>query len=100
MPGIVKKIAPKGSLAIHEEAWNAYPYCKTVLTNPDYMKDNFYVKIETIHLPDRGTSENVILQLTRFSDQYITYYRHIIYQLISFQSVKLFILILQMIMII
>jgi hypothetical protein len=59
VPGIVKKIAPKGSLAIHEEAWNAYPYCKTVLTNPDYMKDNFYVKVETIHLPDRGTTENV-----------------------------------------
>jgi hypothetical protein len=58
VPGIVKKIAPKGSLAIHEEAWNAYPYCKTVLTNPDYMKDNFYVKVETIHLPDRGTTEN------------------------------------------
>uniref|UniRef100_A0A1I8ALC9 Phosphatidylinositol transfer protein beta n=1 Tax=Steinernema glaseri TaxID=37863 RepID=A0A1I8ALC9_9BILA len=58
VPTIIRKIAPKGSLAIHEEAWNAYPYCKTVLTNPDYMKDNFYVKIETIHLPDRGTTEN------------------------------------------
>lgn len=59
VPPLLKKIAPKGSLAIHEEAWNAYPYCKTVLTNPDYMKDNFYVKVETIHLPDRGTTENV-----------------------------------------
>ncbi|KAK0417519.1 hypothetical protein QR680_013060 [Steinernema hermaphroditum] len=58
VPTIIRKIAPKGSLAIHEEAWNAYPYCKTVLTNPDYMKDNFFVKIETIHLPDRGTTEN------------------------------------------
>ncbi|KAE9421138.1 hypothetical protein Angca_008087 [Angiostrongylus cantonensis] len=58
VPTIIRKIAPKGSLAIHEEAWNAYPYCKTVLTNPDYMKSNFFVKIETIHLPDRGTSEN------------------------------------------
>jgi len=58
VPAIIRKIAPKGSLAIHEEAWNAYPYCKTVLTNPDYMKDNFFVKIETIHLPDRGTTEN------------------------------------------
>ncbi|VDM29258.1 unnamed protein product [Toxocara canis] len=26
--------------------------------NPDYMKDNFFVKIESIHLPDRGTTEN------------------------------------------
>lgn len=55
---MLRKIAPKGSLAIHEEAWNAYPYCKTVVTNPDYMKDNFYARIETIHLPDRGTTEN------------------------------------------
>ena len=23
---------------MHEEAWNAYPYCKTVLSNPGYMK--------------------------------------------------------------
>jgi hypothetical protein len=34
VPPIVRAIAPKGSLEIHEEAWNAYPYCKTVLTNP------------------------------------------------------------------
>ncbi|KAF1761399.1 hypothetical protein GCK72_009655 [Caenorhabditis remanei] len=58
VPALLRKIAPKGSLAIHEEAWNAYPYCKTVITNPDYMKENFYVKIETIHLPDSGTTEN------------------------------------------
>uniref|UniRef100_A0A915BKB4 Phosphatidylinositol transfer protein n=1 Tax=Parascaris univalens TaxID=6257 RepID=A0A915BKB4_PARUN len=58
VPSLIRKIAPKGSLAIHEEAWNAYPYCRTVLTNPDYMKENFFVKIESIHLPDRGTTEN------------------------------------------
>ncbi|KAK5984378.1 Phosphatidylinositol transfer protein alpha isoform [Trichostrongylus colubriformis] len=58
VPTIIRKIAPKGSLAIHEEAWNAYPYCKTVLTNPDYMKENFFIKIETMHLPDRGQTEN------------------------------------------
>ena len=34
VPGFVRLLAPKGSLEIHEEAWNAYPYCKTVLTNP------------------------------------------------------------------
>ena len=41
------------------KSWNAYPYCKTVLTNPDYMKANFIMKIESIHLPDKGTTENV-----------------------------------------
>lgn len=58
MPAFLRKIAPKGSLAIHEKAWNAYPYCRTELTNPDYMGDNFFVRIETLHLPDRGHTAN------------------------------------------
>lgn len=32
VPSLLRKVAPKGSLAIHEEAWNAYPYCRTILT--------------------------------------------------------------------
>ena len=59
VPTFVRLLAPKGSLEIHEEAWNAYPYCKTVLSNPGYMKDGFYIKIETYHVPDTGDSENV-----------------------------------------
>lgn len=47
-----------GSLEVHEEAWNAYPYCRTILTNPGYMKENFRLTIESLHLPDRGTTEN------------------------------------------
>eukprot|EP00105_Crassostrea_gigas_P018921 XP_011437181.1 PREDICTED: phosphatidylinositol transfer protein alpha isoform [Crassostrea gigas] len=59
VPAFIRLIAPKGSLEIHEKAWNAYPYCRTIVTNPDYMKENFYIKIETMHCPDRGTQENV-----------------------------------------
>ena len=59
VPGWIKMVAPKGSLEIHEEAWNAYPYCKTVLSNPGYMKGNFYIIVETYHLPDRGNQDNV-----------------------------------------
>ncbi|XP_074593634.1 phosphatidylinositol transfer protein vib [Brevipalpus obovatus] len=59
VPSFVKYIAPKGSLEIHEEAWNAYPYCKTVLTNPNYMKGNFKIIIESLHFPDNGNQENV-----------------------------------------
>ncbi|XP_064612187.1 LOW QUALITY PROTEIN: phosphatidylinositol transfer protein alpha isoform-like [Liolophura sinensis] len=58
VPTFMRLIAPKGSLTVHEEAWNAYPYCRTVITN-DYMKENFYLIIETMHYPDRGESENV-----------------------------------------
>ena len=58
LPAFLKLIAPTGSTEIHEEAWNAYPYCRTVLKNPGYMKDKFFISIETIHLPDRGTTDN------------------------------------------
>lgn len=58
VPSIVRWLAPSGSLEIHEEAWNAYPYCRTVVTNPGYMKEHFFIKIETMHLPDRGDTEN------------------------------------------
>lgn len=58
VPTVVKWIAPKGSLEILEEAWNAYPYCKTVLTNPGYMKKNFFIKVETYHIADRGETQN------------------------------------------
>ena len=32
VPSVVRIVAPKGALAVHEEAWNAYPYCKTIIT--------------------------------------------------------------------
>ena len=44
VPSWIKMIAPKGSMEIHEEAWNAYPYCKTVLSNPGYMKVKILVE--------------------------------------------------------
>ncbi|XP_018333712.1 phosphatidylinositol transfer protein alpha isoform [Agrilus planipennis] len=59
VPTFIRYLAPKGSLEIHEEAWNAYPYCKTVITNPGYMKENFVICIESLHLPDKGDKENV-----------------------------------------
>lgn len=58
VPGFIRVLFSDSSLSMHEEAWNAYPYCKTVLTNP-YMKENMIIDISTLHLPDRGESENV-----------------------------------------
>jgi len=58
VPSWVRLIFKDSSLSMHEEAWNAYPYCKTVLTNP-YMKENMIIDIATLHVPDRGESENV-----------------------------------------
>nr|XP_057936706.1 phosphatidylinositol transfer protein alpha isoform-like [Doryrhamphus excisus] len=58
VPAFVRLMAPKGALEIHEKAWNAYPYCKTVLSNA-YMKDKFMIQIETWHKPDMGEQDNV-----------------------------------------
>ncbi|OCT58315.1 hypothetical protein XELAEV_18002253mg [Xenopus laevis] len=66
VPSFVKMLAPEGSLVFHEKAWNAYPYCRTMvlvinlfLSQNEYMKDDFFVKIETWHKPDFGEQENV-----------------------------------------
>ncbi|KAJ7416125.1 Tetratricopeptide repeat protein 28 [Willisornis vidua] len=62
VPGFVRMIAPEGSLVFHEKAWNAYPYCRTskgAVSLNEYMKDDFFIKIETWHKPDLGTTENV-----------------------------------------
>lgn len=59
VPSFIRLLAPKGSLEVHEEAWNAYPYCRTVITNPNFMKDKFVVIIETLHSNDRGDKHNV-----------------------------------------
>ncbi|GFO41174.1 phosphatidylinositol transfer protein alpha isoform [Plakobranchus ocellatus] len=59
VPTFIRILAPKGSLEIHEKAWNAYPYCRTVITNPSYMGDKFYVIIESFHAPDNGNTPNI-----------------------------------------
>lgn len=59
VPKAVKMLAPKGSLEFQEEAWNAYPYCKTVVTNPEYMGKGMEVSIESWYKEDFGELENV-----------------------------------------
>ncbi|VDP37381.1 unnamed protein product [Schistosoma mattheei] len=59
VPGYVRLLAPKGSLEIDEKAWNAYPYCRTVLQNPKYMQDNFTLMIESMHIQDKVNIENI-----------------------------------------
>jgi len=59
VPAYVRMLAPNGALVLNEEAWNGYPYCKTILTN-EYMKDNFKIVLESMHLPDTGNTENAL----------------------------------------
>lgn len=58
VPGFIRLVAPKGSLEIHEKAWNAYPFCRTEYTN-EYMKENFFILIDTWHKPGNKDIENV-----------------------------------------
>lgn len=51
LPGIVRTLAPSSALKLNEVAWNAYPYCRTVLTN-SFLGDSFSVKIESLHSSD------------------------------------------------
>jgi len=60
LPGILQKVMPTGSSTFHEKSWNSFPHCRTVITNPDYMKDNFEVVITTINKAyDLADSDNV-----------------------------------------
>lgn len=60
VPGFIAAVVPRESLVLVEEAWNAYPYCKTVITNGYLAKTKFRIVIESVHLPDRGTTENAL----------------------------------------
>jgi len=59
LPRIISAmVKDERKLDIYEEAWNAFPYCRTIITNPHYMKDGFSIKIESLHLNDNGNTEN------------------------------------------
>ncbi|XP_014294275.1 phosphatidylinositol transfer protein alpha isoform [Halyomorpha halys] len=61
LPTFIRLLFDSNSMDIHEESWNAYPYCRTIVTNPGYMKDNFSIIIESIHENGRGINENAHL---------------------------------------
>ncbi|CAI5953928.1 unnamed protein product [Closterium sp. NIES-64] len=57
-PAWLRALAPHGALCLEEQNWNAYPRSKTVLKCPYLTK--FSITIESIHLADRGDSENAL----------------------------------------
>lgn len=58
LPAWLVSIIPKKALMLEEKAWNAYPYCMTILTSHYFTK--FKLQIETMHISDRGTTENAL----------------------------------------
>nr|CDS34890.2 calpain (C02 family) [Hymenolepis microstoma] len=57
LPGWLRSIIPDAALRVEEEAWNAYPYTKTLYKVPFIEK--FSLEIETMYLDDAGERENV-----------------------------------------
>jgi len=57
VPSWLKSFAPANALILEEEAWNAFPKCKTVLKCPYFTK--FTVTVETIHVADNERIFNV-----------------------------------------
>uniref|UniRef100_A0A5K3G114 Phosphatidylinositol transfer protein n=1 Tax=Mesocestoides corti TaxID=53468 RepID=A0A5K3G114_MESCO len=53
LPSFLSSLLPPSLMTFNEIAWNAYPYCRTVLTN-DYFQQKFTIKIETLHSSDIG----------------------------------------------
>uniref|UniRef100_A0A5K4FAB3 Phosphatidylinositol transfer protein n=1 Tax=Schistosoma mansoni TaxID=6183 RepID=A0A5K4FAB3_SCHMA len=57
VPGFLRVIAPESAFVFNEYAWNAYPYCRTIITN-NYMMEKFSVTIESLHMDSLINVEN------------------------------------------
>ncbi|CDS39780.1 phosphatidylinositol transfer protein [Echinococcus multilocularis] len=51
LPSFVSALLPTSLMTFNEIAWNAYPYCRTVLTN-DFFEQKLEIKIESLHSAD------------------------------------------------
>lgn len=60
VPGIVSSLAPSNALFLIEEAWNAYPHCKTVLINGYLSKEKLRIDVETMHVDSRIDLDNAV----------------------------------------
>ena len=49
VPSWLRFLLPDNVCELHEEAWNSYPYCRSVISNPRFMKKDFYIMHETFH---------------------------------------------------
>eukprot|EP00761_Pharyngomonas_kirbyi_P003699 gb/GECH01003703.1/.p1 GENE.gb/GECH01003703.1/~~gb/GECH01003703.1/.p1 ORF type:complete len:288 (+),score=93.94 gb/GECH01003703.1/:1-864(+) len=59
LPTLASKVLPGDMMQIHEESWNAFPYCLTKLTSP-YFGERFLIEVESIHIQDTKIVENAL----------------------------------------
>lgn len=50
VPSVLSALAPANALFLVEEAWNAYPHCKTVLVNGYLSKETLKIDVESVHV--------------------------------------------------
>jgi hypothetical protein len=60
VPGLLVSLAPANALFLIEEAWNAYPHCKTVLVNGYLSKERLRIDVETMHIDTDIDVANVL----------------------------------------
>ncbi|CAH1395938.1 unnamed protein product [Nezara viridula] len=60
-PSFIRLLFDGNTMDVHEESWNAFPYCRTVVTNPGYMKNNFSIIVESMHENGRAENDNAHL---------------------------------------
>ncbi len=59
IPRWIRWAVPDRATRAKEEAWNAYPYCKTIVTTPEFLdEEKCYIKLQSMHLSDRADTEN------------------------------------------
>jgi len=58
-PNQYRCLSRQSVFEIHEKSWNCFPYVVTEYTNPNYMKENFRMRITTIHTEGTKIEENV-----------------------------------------
>ncbi len=60
-PPITRHFIPGGEKFLHlvEESWSTHPTGEAVLTTPTFMKDKFYIKIQTLVQEEKKAEENV-----------------------------------------
>lgn len=74
LPSLATTILPSSLFLMHEKAWNCYPYCRTgkyfifnclinvilIEYSVPALGERVSIIIETVHLPDNGSTMNVI----------------------------------------
>ena len=57
---LVRSFLPASSLLVEEEAWNAYPFTRTVYRSGLLAESRFSITVDTRFLADDGTIENAL----------------------------------------